>query len=237
MLLAGLLLGGVRSGVPGLLEGLRAGGQMVLRAVLALLGFTAIAVELRNPRILGWLEQRQLRGLSEALGAAFAALPAFTAALSGRRDFWRRPMAALGDMLRLADTLSERPPARHPGLVILTGSKGSGKTTRAGEVVALLREQGMRVAGILSPGLVARGQRTGFDLLEPRDRRAHDRSRESGNRSARAAVIDAGRSASAKPASPSAARRWRRPTPTSSSWTRSDRWRWPAGAGRTRWTR
>lgn len=89
LLLAGLLLGGLRSGRAGLLEGLRAGTQMAMRATLVLLGFTAVSVELRNPRIMGWLERRRLRGLSDALGLAFGALPAFTALLADQRTFWR----------------------------------------------------------------------------------------------------------------------------------------------------
>jgi nucleoside-triphosphatase THEP1 len=141
---------------------------MVLRATMMLLGFAAISVELRNPSILSWVERRRLRGLSDALGAAFGTLPAFTAALSQRRGEWRRPTRLLAGMVRLADRLvfggEGRGAARR--CVILCGRTGSGKTTLAREVVARLREGGYTVAGILAPGLLQDGRRLGFDLID-----------------------------------------------------------------------
>jgi nucleoside-triphosphatase THEP1 len=166
MLLAGLLLGGLQGGAAGLFDGLRAGTEMVLRAVLALVGFTAISVELRNPRILDWLERRRMQELSGALGVAFGALPAFTAALSNQRAFWRRPMAVLAGMLQLANNLSVARGEGHPRLVILTGRTGAGKTTLAGDVVERLRKRGVGVAGLLARGLVADSRRAGFDLID-----------------------------------------------------------------------
>ena len=50
-------------------------------------------------------------------------------------------------------------------LYILSGDTGSGKTTRAAEVVERLRARGLRVGGILAPGLLENGRRTGFDIL------------------------------------------------------------------------
>jgi nucleoside-triphosphatase THEP1 len=140
---------------------------MVLRATMMLLGFAALSVELRNPSLLSWVERRHLRGLSDALGAAFATLPAFTGELSQRRGEWRRPARLLAGLVRLADRLAAglegHGAARR--CVILRGPTGSGKTTLAGQIVALLRERGQTVAGILAPGLLQEGRRAGFDLV------------------------------------------------------------------------
>jgi nucleoside-triphosphatase THEP1 len=54
---------------------------------------------------------------------------------------------------------------RRSPVFILTGGTGSGKTTRAREVVEGLRARGLRVGGILAPGLLEDGRRTGFDLV------------------------------------------------------------------------
>jgi nucleoside-triphosphatase THEP1 len=167
MLLAGLVFGGVRNGLAGLLGGIAAGAAMVLRATLVLFGFTAISVELRNPAILSRLERHRLVGLSDALGVAFGTLPAFTAALTGERGLWRRPSLVAAKMLQIANRLvvsggdgrSTRPS------VIVTGATGSGKTTLVTAVVERLRARGARVAGILAPGHVAGGRRTGFDVV------------------------------------------------------------------------
>ncbi len=166
LLLASLLLGGLHGGAAGLLEGFRAGAQMALRATLVLLGFTAVSVELRNPRILAWLERRRLRGLSDALGLAFGALPAFTAALADQRAFWRHPFVALGRMMQVANSAHLWREARHTGVVILTGEIGAGKTTRAGEVVDALRRRGATVAGILARRAFADARHQGFDLVD-----------------------------------------------------------------------
>jgi nucleoside-triphosphatase THEP1 len=139
---------------------------MVLRATLVVLGFTAVSVELRNPLILAWLERRRFRGLSDALGVAFAALPAFTAALADQRSFWRRPLAGLANLVRLADGMYEPQGTARDGLVILTGETGSGKTTWAGEIVGVLRARGVMVGGVLATGLLTDTRRTGFDVTD-----------------------------------------------------------------------
>lgn len=165
MILAGLVLGGLRGGWDGMLNGLSAGTTMVLRAALVLLGFTAVSVELRNPVILARLERKKLQGLSDALSVSFGALPAFTAALASRWSATRRPAAFLRELVDLAAGMA-RPASEPigPRVVILSGDTGSGKTTAAGAVVDLLRARGIRVGGFLAVGLLADGRRTGFDL-------------------------------------------------------------------------
>lgn len=167
MLLAGIVFGGVRNGLAGLLGGIAAGAAMVLRATLVLFGFTAISVELRNPAILSRLERHRLVGLSDALGVAFGALPAFTAALTGERGLWRKPSLVAAKMLQIANRLVASGAggrAARPS-VIVTGATGSGKTTLVTAVTDRLRARGSRVAGILAPGHLADGRRTGFDII------------------------------------------------------------------------
>jgi nucleoside-triphosphatase THEP1 len=139
---------------------------MVLRATLVVLGFTAVSVELRNPVILAWLEHRRFRGLSDALGLAFGALPAFTAALADQRSFWRRPLAGLAVLVRLADSVYESHAASRDCLVILAGDTRSGKTTWAGEIVGALRSRGVKVGGMLATGLLTDARRSGFDITD-----------------------------------------------------------------------
>jgi nucleoside-triphosphatase THEP1 len=167
MLLAGLVFGGVRHGLAGLLDGLAAGAAMVLRAIMVLFGFTAISVELRNPSILAFVERRGLRGLSDALGVAFATLPAFTSALADQRQLWRRPGQLIASLLQIANHLvaSGSAASTARSAVVITGATGSGKTTLTLAVIDRLRSRGVRVAGIVAPGILSDGRRTGFDLV------------------------------------------------------------------------
>jgi nucleoside-triphosphatase THEP1 len=168
MLLAGLLMGGARSGAGGLITGLLAGAAMALRAMLVLVGFTAISVELRNPVILSWVERRRLRGLSDALGVAFGTLPAFMDAIADRRAGWRRPGRLATELIGLATAMAadRGTRARARRTLVVTGETGSGKTTLVRGAVDALQRRGVRVCGILAPGLVEHGRRTGFDIVD-----------------------------------------------------------------------
>jgi nucleoside-triphosphatase THEP1 len=168
MVLAGLVFGGVRHGLAGVYDGAAAGAVMALRATMVVVGFTAISVELRNPSILAWVERHGIRGLSDALGVAFGTLPTFIASLSEHRALWRRPRQLGGLLLRIADGLVLAPAGvRRAGTtIVLTGETGSGKTTFAGLLADRLRARGLRVAGILAPGLLQDGRRTGFDIVD-----------------------------------------------------------------------
>ncbi len=168
MLLAGFVFGGIRNGIAGLLDGLAAGAAMVLRATMVLFGFTAISVELRNPSILAFVERRGFRGLSDALGVAFATLPAFTSALADQRHLWRRPGRLIVSLLQIANGLVAAGSAGSTArsAVVITGATGSGKTTLVLAVIDRLRSRGLRVAGIVAPGLLTDGRRTGFDIVD-----------------------------------------------------------------------
>jgi nucleoside-triphosphatase THEP1 len=167
MLLAGLLLGGARGGAAGMTSGLAAGAAMVLRAILVMFGFSAVSVELRNPRILSWVERRRLRGLSDALGVAFSTLPTFTATIARPGAMWRRPGRLASALIAQANATVRGETGGGPRrrVFILAGDTGSGKTTVVRGVVEGLRTRGIRVGGILAPGLLENGRRTGFDIL------------------------------------------------------------------------
>jgi nucleoside-triphosphatase THEP1 len=153
---------------------------MVLRATMVILGFTAISVELRNPAILAAVERHRLKGLSDALGVAFGTLPAFTAALAEARDLWRHPPRLVRHLLRVAEALARQRTGRTRvgETVIVTGGTGSGKTTLVLALVERLRAGGLRVAGIVAPGMLQQSRRSGFDIVDLRTGERRPLSRE-----------------------------------------------------------
>lgn len=166
MLLSGLILGSVQRGNT-LLGGLAIGARMGLRAALVIVGFAAISVELRNPRIITFLGRNRLANLSSALQSAFGFLPSFISALSQHKQGWRHPLRTLAELVALAESLHTANAAQLKSTtVLITGDKGEGKTSLAEATVRNLQTRGYSVAGILAQGLWNDGTRAGFDIVD-----------------------------------------------------------------------
>ena len=166
-MLAGAIAGSLSSeDGSGWWSGLGMGLGMSFHAVFITMCFAALSKELTHPAIRRWMEGLGGGQLHRAIHAAFATLPLVVASLPPAGEMIRRPMASLGGLLpRLDDWLRALgQPLRVLGVV--TGEKGQGKTTRMGEVVARLRERGIRVGGILAPGEIRDGRRWSMDLLD-----------------------------------------------------------------------
>jgi nucleoside-triphosphatase THEP1 len=141
---------------------------MTLRAMFVTACFAAIGVELAHPALRAWLRGHGGGPLLGAADAAFATLPEVIASLPAARDLVSHPAAALASILPRVDALIDglaRPPQRAP-TVIVTGERGTGKTTLAAATVDCLRASGLRVGGILAPGTFRDGQRFSFDAVD-----------------------------------------------------------------------
>ena len=162
--LAGLFLGGIGASTepwPG--SGLTLGSQMALRAVLVVIAFSAISIELRNPLIVQWFFRRGLSPLSSALDVAFQALPAMMHAIGEERSFIRHPRVSVARVITAARGWLARFEQEGPGvIVVLTGEQGHGKTTFVELLATQLRESGLRVRGITAPVQYERGERTAY---------------------------------------------------------------------------
>ena len=152
-LLAGLVLGSAASGF-----------YMALRAFILMAGFAAIGEELLNPSIRRALEKLGGGIFFETLEYAFGALPAAIAGLPTGAEFARRPAASLKQVISSAPlrlrALSE------PGLFIITGGHGSGKSELVAALAELLRAAGKRPGGICAEGFWENGARSGFDIVD-----------------------------------------------------------------------
>lgn len=166
-MLAGAVVSALAGGAGGgWLPGLGLGVGMSLNAVFVTLGFAALSAELAHPLLRSWLERVGGGRLHHAVQAAFATLPAVVAALPGGREFVRSPLRTLAQLLSRTDAwlAALEEPARIAGVV--TGERGSGKTTAAARVADILRGKGVRVGGFLTPGEVRDGRRWSIDLVE-----------------------------------------------------------------------
>lgn len=166
LLLSGLVLGALGTG-RGWSDGLLAGTEMTVRAVFVVVMFSAVGIELKRAPWLQRLSRGRLALARQALEAAFQALPDFIASLGDPPAVWRHPRRAISELLDRAELWQQQFEREHgrPLRILLTGARGSGKTTLLESAAQRLQAEGLRVAGILSPGHFENGRRTRFDLL------------------------------------------------------------------------
>jgi len=87
------------------LEGFLMGLNMSLRAIIVILGFSAISVELRNPLVRTLLYKRGFSQLYNSLGLAFSALPSILDNVSKPQNMFKKPFKTISEILLHADHL------------------------------------------------------------------------------------------------------------------------------------
>jgi nucleoside-triphosphatase THEP1 len=170
--LAGLLLGELRSPDAGWnWSGVLIGLRMTLRAALVIVAFSSISVELRNPDVIRWFLRKGLGRLQSGLGVAFQALPRMLEVFGQQRRFLLHPFQTLAHVLASAmqwvERLDRDAEARRRTFVI-TGGRGTGKTSFLLRLLAALKRSGWSAGGILSPAVNNDGKRKGYDVRDLR---------------------------------------------------------------------
>jgi len=87
------------------LEGLFIGLNMSIRAIIVILGFSSISVELRNPIVKTVLYKRGFSQLYNSLGLAFSALPSIISKVSKPKQIFRKPFKTIIEILLYMDSL------------------------------------------------------------------------------------------------------------------------------------
>ncbi|MFO7616852.1 MAG: nucleoside-triphosphatase [Bacteroidales bacterium] len=168
--LAALFLSGMQSGKLFDPEGVRAGVMMNVRALLILTGFSAISTEMKNPVIRAILYRRGFAPLYRSLSLAFAVLPGIMEEMGEGNRRPRRLRELLVAQLLRADQLFEhfRNLDRiRPGVTIITGDRGEGKTTLLLAKIDELKRAGALLAGFVAVGIQEPGGiRTGYRIRQ-----------------------------------------------------------------------
>lgn len=99
-LLAAIFVDNINSTTPGFnWQGVKAGLDMNMRALLVVAGFSALSTELKNPLITVFLLKRGFRQLYLAVSIAFRALPAMMEDISRPRQFISNPFISVRKMV------------------------------------------------------------------------------------------------------------------------------------------
>ena len=150
------------------------GLKMNLRALLLLATFTALGVELGNPRIKQQLQLRGLGQFSAALELSFRVMPQMLGSLMAHHLPLRSPLQVLAQMLRQMDSWLEefRQQCQSDSVCLLIGDRGCGKTSTVQMLVAELELRGYTVGGFVAKGLWRDNERYGFDLVDLRTKQS-----------------------------------------------------------------
>lgn len=148
-------------------DGLIVGLTMNARAIVLVIGFASISVELKNPVIKSLLYNRGFASLYQSLNLAFSALPYFLSNLSlkakeKRANSLRSILSQAGNLLAIFQNEHQS----RPKIVIITGEVQQGKTTFVRKIVEDLADEKYKIAGFLSLGINRDGKRAGFDLVD-----------------------------------------------------------------------
>lgn len=167
-MLSALAFSALQPGEKNMTEAILIGIQMNFRAVIIIVGFSALGTELYNPTIRSLFSRSHFRQLPVALELSAASLPAMIADMPDLRSAVKNPVAILNRMLsRVEKRLAEvRANGEKKGrVVIVTGAIAEGKTAFLGALREMLQSRGITVGGILALRVVEDKTTTGYDIL------------------------------------------------------------------------
>lgn len=167
LLIASFLLTGISGDEYFSMTGLITGFKMIFRAILIIMGFSAISVELKNPVIKSILYRKGFASLYQSLGLAFSALPGIISSFpkpEKDRKSWHFQFSSLYSKAELLLLNLKKEHTTRPDTVIITGDIQQGKTTFVRNLADLLKRKGYSPHGFLAIAVHEKGIRTGFDL-------------------------------------------------------------------------
>ncbi len=169
-LLAGLFLSNLQeSGNFFTSQGIITGLKMNVRAIIIVLGFASLSVELRNPSIKLFFGNKRMEKVYLSLELAFEALPTIIADMASPRKFISNPMQSLAALINQAEGWLQHfsnKNIKKPNIVIITGKKGEGKTTFLIEIVNNCKAKKIETTGILQLGFWENNKRHHFDIID-----------------------------------------------------------------------
>lgn len=149
-------------------DGLIAGFSMVLRMFVLVVGFASISVELRNPFVRTILFRNGFGNLYHSLGLAFSVLPAIMEQTTNPKELIKNPRKTVVSMVQNANFIYERfiENIEQRKVIVITGERGSGKSTYLTELSKKLVEKNISVGGFIAKGHIKEGERSGFSIVD-----------------------------------------------------------------------
>lgn len=152
-----------------LINGLIAGVQMNLRAVLMILGFSVLAVELYNPLVRKYFSRSSFKQLPVALELSFESLPVFISVIPDFKTAIKHPINIFSAVILKAqnrlDELQNKENVKST-IYIISGKKGEGKTRFIKELIEYFKENKLSFGGIISEKQVQNEDCVAYEIVD-----------------------------------------------------------------------
>lgn len=149
-------------------DGIIAGLKMGIRAILIVVGFSAISSELRNPIIKALLYRKGFWQFYTALGLSFSVLPYLMKHSSSPKKILKNPLNSLVKNILDAEFILEefKNQKKYKKVIVIKGTKHGGKTTYAEKVAKQLKDNDLQVYGFLAKGTFKNNIRAEFKIYD-----------------------------------------------------------------------
>jgi nucleoside-triphosphatase THEP1 len=149
------------------LDGIVTGIQINFRAAVVISGFTVLGTELYHPRIREELLQSRFSNVHTALTLAFETLPAVIAQLPSVKNLFKSPLIYLKLMIEHAEQRAKEIQNRqNQKIIVVSGPRESGKTTRLLELFKDLNSASVNAGGFVSIRILNDKNTSGYNLYD-----------------------------------------------------------------------
>lgn len=166
--LASMFINGLQTGKYFSTEGLMVGVKMNLRAVIIIMGFTGISVELRNPVIKSILFKGRSQQLYHSLRFSFGILPMLLDDYPSAGKILKKRNVVVQNIIMRSEYLYNHFMQNNTiqyTILLITGPKMSGKTTFVKSLIEHLKRNKIEVGGFYSEADEQEQRRMGFNLV------------------------------------------------------------------------
>lgn len=146
-----------------------AASQMSIRAIVLVLGFSTIGVELKNPKISKVFASNKFAYIKNALQIGFDTLPEILSSMPQVKYFFKKPITATKIILSYIDFWFNKADFKiisKSNVVIITGNVKSGKSSFLQNIINQCIENNLKPSGILSTAIIEQNKHKGYMLID-----------------------------------------------------------------------
>ncbi|PIE48765.1 MAG: hypothetical protein CSA39_06055 [Flavobacteriales bacterium] len=142
------------------------GLQMNGRAILLILGLSAIGKELYHPKIRDYFSKTYFKELPLALEIGFNHLPWVIARMPSIKQIFKNPVNVMAQVIAHADNqLQQVKKYDRPSVIIISGGLSRGKTSFLRQLVKILKNHGVKIGGFYAKRILQGDSTTGYNLI------------------------------------------------------------------------